>query len=122
MKPIEIMQEKIVKFIDQKNDHVSYAEFRKIEGSAGKFAIEHGNTNIISAFDFSKIFIAAIRDLKDKKIVKWELSSVFTYLIDGETITLPIAKKFRKYKKLHWYPIVTCKDVNFDKELAKYKK
>jgi hypothetical protein len=39
------------------------------------------------------------------KIEYWR-TDFLPYLIDGITLTLPIAKKQRDYVKLHWLPVV----------------
>jgi len=37
--------------------------------------------------------------------VKMVSTTMLTYLLDGQTIRLPIATKIRPYKKLRWLPI-----------------
>jgi hypothetical protein len=50
-------------------------------------------------------FSDAYRELWDGHEIKGCPTTAMIYYIDGQTLTLPVAKKYRPYKKPHWYPI-----------------
>jgi hypothetical protein len=50
--------------------------------------------------------VNAITQLREDGLIVAMPSQMLTYLIDGMTLTFPVAKGTRAYKKPHWAPVV----------------
>lgn len=104
------MEEEILEFVRQ-NRHVSFVELLHKLGqpARGTAALELNGekfSNIVLWLNCSMEFIEAIKNLLDRKLITLNSASLLSYLIDGELLTLPIAKRERHYKKPHWAPMV----------------
>lgn len=48
----------------------------------------------------------ALTELLDEQVIHMVPAQFLTYLIDGATLTLPLAKSTVDYKQPHWLPVV----------------
>ena len=101
------MRNKIISLVKER-DWVSFVELQKILGknSEGQFEVvspEHGNVVFWSGV--SQEFSLTLEQLSRERVLCLHPTSVFTYVVDGQTLTLPVAKKFRSYKKPRWLPV-----------------
>jgi hypothetical protein len=73
----------------------------------GTTVIAHGDKeNIVLWAGVSENFADAILSLVIPKLVIERSTPLLVYLADGRIIRLPLARKFRDYKKPHWCPTV----------------
>lgn len=91
-------------------DHVTFVELlSRLEPFAdvrGDFGLELRD-NVVLWAGMSESFTDAIEQLRAEKRV-WPTPTVWlTYMIDGGSLSLPIAKRIPKggYKKPHWLPV-----------------
>ena len=84
----------------------SILEYEKLPGVTGTIALEI-LPNVILWVGMSQAFSDAVLQLqREKRIWPWP-TGFLTYLIDGGTLQLPIAKRLPKngYKQEHWLPV-----------------
>ena len=91
-------------------DYVTLAELdREIEGFSGEYSFANPNMierNITHWGVSEEAFLALQGLLADKKVFM-DATNWLTYMLDGATLELPIAKRVdHTYKKLHWLPVV----------------
>jgi hypothetical protein len=92
-----------------RRDHVSFAELSRIEGFRGDLQMMANADRVSNVVIWGGVSRAAIEALEIiRKEGEYELApaSFMTYLIDGVTLNLPIAKQIRHYKNPHWAPMV----------------
>ncbi len=92
----------------QKRPGTSFAELFGIEGFAGEmnmFWEPQNASNIIIWSGVSQEAADAFNDLIGSKAIEMRPTQFLTYLVDGRTLTLPLAKQLRHYKSPHWLPV-----------------
>jgi hypothetical protein len=92
-----------------KRDNVTFAELSRLEGFAGDFEIHVNHekvSNIVIWSGLSQEAMDALEVIRQEGEYSLEPTSVLTYLMDGVTLNLPLAKSVRHYKKPHWAPAV----------------
>jgi len=103
------MKSEILELIRQKQN-VSFVELaREIPGftdTAGglDMAVTEWH-NVILWTDLSLEAIQAMQELEAEGSIDAHLCGVFVYLIDGQTLNLPMAKPKRSYRKPRWLPV-----------------
>lgn len=86
---------------------VSFVDLgRRIEGFNGDREYYLADTEIVIWGGMSPEAIESLNALMDEKKIVPKDSNLLVYLIDGQTLRLPLAKGKRKYKTPHWAPIV----------------
>ena len=86
---------------------VSFVELsQRIEGFAGHHAFGVSGKNIWFWFGMSQEFVTALKALIDDGIVKMAASNLLVYLVDGQHLNIPIARRKCRYKKERWLPVV----------------
>lgn len=89
-------------------DYVSFAELQRRYGDQG-----NGNqsifyeANLILWVNLSDSLATAIHQLLEDKEIHLHPASVLTYLVDGCSLRLPLAKRppAKGYSKEHWIPV-----------------
>jgi hypothetical protein len=63
--------------------------------------------NIFVWVGMSPEFFAAIKQLVEERLVKFGPTQPLVYMIDGQTLNMPLAKRppARGYAKPHWLPV-----------------
>ena len=91
---------------------VSFAE---IDRMLDNYNIKHNGTkciyfnkdsNIIAWIDMSEDYMNAILELEEEKVTDMKPCEFIIYMVDGKVLNLPVVKKARNYKELHWAPCV----------------
>jgi hypothetical protein len=84
-------------------------ESRRIETKGPCAVTIPWSSNVLLWSGMSPRFSSAIiRLVYAKRIYAHPCSNSLVYLIDGCLLTLPIAKRRREYKTLHWFPVTFC--------------
>jgi hypothetical protein len=93
------------------NDWVSFAELQRIEGfKEPEDATSHtrlslpGFENIILWEGLTQEAADALKELQQEQKVYLQPGSWFSYLHDGASLRLPLAKQARNYAEPHWLP------------------
>lgn len=97
----------ILKMVKEKPG-TSFAELARIDGVPGDFNIKwepEDGSNIILWSGVSQAAVAAIHQLVKEKLIEIQSSSLLVYLIDGCTLSLPVAKSIRHFKRPRWLPV-----------------
>lgn len=101
------MREAIMELLQR--DYVTFAELSRIPGFEGEFALHAPNyPNIIYWSHVSREAADAIEELRREKFFEFRPASPMSYLIDGVSLDLPLAKRRYHYKTLHWLPVTLC--------------
>jgi hypothetical protein len=100
------MKERIVTYV-RENDWVSFPELERVLGeeARGDFQWLMRKFNVIFWAGMSDTFSQALLELVRDNVLALAPAQMLTYLIDGGRLNLPIAKRCRSYKKLHWLPV-----------------
>lgn len=99
------MKNKILNYVTRYR-HVSFAELsNNIDGFDGDFTFSLME-NFILWDGMSEEAGLALDDLLKEKKIKIDEATALTYLMDGKSLKLPIAKQCRKYKTPRWLPVV----------------
>lgn len=99
------MKDKILSYVT-KYRHVSFAELSiDIDGFNGDFTFSLME-NYILWDGMSEEAGLALEELLNENKIKVDGASRWTYLMDGKSLRLPIAKQCRKYKTPRWVPVV----------------
>jgi len=110
------LMEEIPRFIQGWGRDVSFVELSKhIDGFMGDCAYMANAEkcpNIILWNGISENAWRALCELLLAEVLDVKSCSYLTYLLDGSVMRLPIAKRLRGYKKLHWMPVVFNLDHN----------
>lgn len=104
-------EEMKAKILDKlRDDWVTYVELQRVCGDDARGDLAHFSTqdnNIVFWTNCSDAFLDAIDQLMDEEKMFMHPAERLTYMIDGVTITMPMAKRppAGGYKKPHWLPI-----------------
>jgi len=92
----------------RERDRATFAEFsRDIPGVKGEFEMRlNGLENIVLWAQMSSDAVDALNDLLKEERLFMIPTGTLTYLIDGGSLTYPVAKSARNYKKPRWLPVV----------------
>ena len=105
----EDMKDSILKLIEDRGEHVSFAELqRHIPGFEGKYGFGIGEYNVWFWFTLSIEASNALKELMDEGKIFLHPASVLIYQIDGMMPNVPIAKEQRRYKSERWIPVTLC--------------
>lgn len=102
------LQDEVLAYIEKQNN-VSFAELVHMfpqfkDGDRAICAPDRPNT--IFWCDIQDEAASAIQSLIESGKAHFYPTSILTYVIDGMTLKLPLAKTARHYKKEHWCPVV----------------
>ncbi|NEV61619.1 hypothetical protein [Thiorhodococcus minor] len=100
------MEQAIRALIEGVGGGVSFIELcQRIEGFAGPHACTL-NDRVVLWQGVSDAGIAALNRLQRRGQIAFVACSPLVYLIDGQMLRLPIAKRrHHAYKRPHWYPV-----------------
>ncbi|HUW95039.1 MAG TPA: hypothetical protein VMW58_04575 [Anaerolineae bacterium] len=100
------MREQILQYIREMGGGVSFAELERELGESvrGDLSLCIGEAIILWP-NVSQDFADAFDDLIDSRSIEMRPTSFLVYLVDGKTLSLPLARGNYKYRKLHWLPI-----------------
>lgn len=62
--------------------------------------------NLILWTGLSKELIDTLSALKDKKVIRFRPVSSMVYVMDGQTLSYPVAYEAKDYPVPHWCPVV----------------
>jgi hypothetical protein len=98
------LKDRVVAYI-QATDYVSYAELsnRFSEFRDGDLAISM-RENLYLWAGMTQEAVDAIQALREEGAITVKPSSLLVYLADGRSLSFPIARRVRDYKKPHWAP------------------
>lgn len=101
------MKEKILEVVKE-FPGASFVELQREIGKETKGDYQTGSQkhNVMFWNGMSKEFTDAIRELLLEKKLKVDVTPPMTYFLDGRVPNLPVAKRNKSYKKLHWIPQV----------------
>lgn len=92
--------------------YVTFAEIKQMLGPEvfeGQQALyTKGYPNIIIWANMSDNVVDAISELMRETKIYPNPASILTYIVDGEILRMPVAKRLIQYKKPHWAPTVFC--------------
>ena len=89
-------------------DHVSFVELRRLLGDVfvGEWnMLLAGYPTIVLWIHMSDTVIDALEELMSEKKIVPQSANYLVYLIDGGTLSLPLAKRIYNYKKKRWLPV-----------------
>src|SRR5262245_62762834 len=91
-------------------DWVTYAEIKKVLAPyiqvAGNGGVAMGDfANVTLWSGVSRAFVDTVNEVLRTQLVARQPVSVISYLCDGTSLTLPLAKRLRAYAKPHWLPV-----------------
>ena len=100
------MQQAILDLIARLGGGVSFIELcQRVEGFAGPHACTL-NGHVVLWQGVSDAGIEALSQLQANGQIAFVACSPLVYLIDGQMLRLPIAKRrHHAYKRPHWYPV-----------------
>ena len=102
------MKNKIIEYFKRNGGiGISFAELSKrIEGFNGEIAMTFSKKpNLVMWAGMSREAFDAMRELMEERKISITSTTQLVYLIDGMSLQLPIAKRFKDYKKEHWLPV-----------------
>jgi hypothetical protein len=88
-----------------RKNHVTFAELARIEGFEGDFQIRLPEYNILLWTDISEEALAILTRMREAGEVHFVPTNILTYLIDGASLSCPVATQKRHYKETHWLPV-----------------
>jgi len=103
------MAERIVGMIREFGGGVTFAQLDRIDGFGGTLGLMLDGprmSNVCLWPALSREAIDAITELRASQAVEVKSTSILTYLLDGRTPGMPIAKRARHYKTERWLPVV----------------
>ena len=104
----QTLKAQILKMIEERPG-CSFAELSRIEGFRGDFRMlsdGEETSNVVLWDGISLEATDAIRELMREGLIQMETAHFLVYLIDGCTLSLPLAKWGRHYKQRRWLPVV----------------
>jgi hypothetical protein len=112
------LKEEIYNFVKTRR-FVSFAEI-VLQFGEGDETIELKDYNIVLWANLRSDVAEAILELLRERKLFLIPTHVLVYIIDGRVLSLPVAKRLRKYKKLHWLPVVL--DIEPPKDVGRKKR
>ncbi len=118
------LRQAILEYVNER-DHVSFAELQREFGSRFNVRGEVGLAperlpTLLYWVGMSREFCAAVNELTGKRgPLSFALCSPMVYILDGATLTLPIATKALPYKTDHWLPVVIRPRAKYEAEERK---
>jgi hypothetical protein len=101
------IEARLRKCISEKRSGISFVELRDAaaEDVRGDFALGKADLNIYWWLGMSAEFATAFSRIDKSGMIELRPTQLLVYLIDGATLSLPLAKQLRKYKEPHWLPV-----------------
>jgi hypothetical protein len=115
-----LTKESILKYITEKGS-VTFVELqRDFADMRGTCDMSMMDENIVYWVGLSDTGAKMISELKSDKLITFDPVHVFTYLIDGATLKLPILRKASMpLKTPHWLPVTLNPVVKKERNLSK---
>jgi hypothetical protein len=82
----------------------------------GLLTEDHSPTNILLLANINQDCLEAFTELKDDSVIDLRPFDPFLAMAEGDLYKLPIATKVKKYKSLHWLPMLVFKGPKFPKD------
>lgn len=104
----ETLKAQILDRITKLRSGVTFVELRDIPGFEGDQLIlldGPGIANVVLWCGVSQEAVTAIQELLAEGRITYSQAHVLAYLIDGGTLSLPLAKRAKAYKRLRWLPV-----------------
>lgn len=107
----EAIKEKVLKYIQTNQGFVTFAELGRAFQRWGysyrgdRAYTKENSKNICFWYGWSGAAFTIIAELIKARQVYFIPADVFAYVIDGETLNIPIAKKPYGYDAPHWFPV-----------------
>jgi hypothetical protein len=102
----------ITDLIADKGNGVSFVEIANALRAAGvdpegDLTMYHGepDDNVVIWINASEAFLGAVNDVLAAKAAHYRGTSVLTYVVDGRTPGLPVAKSLGPFKHPRWAPV-----------------
>lgn len=103
--------EGIVALVNER-DHVTFSELvhkwrEHFDAPSGEesYDLYVPDYNCVYWSNVSRLGAEALSLGRDKQFL-YEPCTLMPYVVDGTMLTLPVVKRARRYKKLHWLPVV----------------
>ena len=101
---IPCTKEAILQYIRQYRG-VSFVELtHRVDGGKGDWEIALFGGSLVLWTGLSKPLIDLLTSLREEKAIVCVPGPSLVYMIDGEMLRLPIAKRYKAYKTPHWLP------------------
>lgn len=87
---------------------VTFVELHRAltDSMEGKWCLcSTAHPNIIIWVGVNQDFIDALQELMTEGKIEMRSTAMLTYLVDGESLSLPLATRSYNYKKPHWLPM-----------------
>ena len=106
-----IAKKNIISLLQETGGGVSFVELSRIEGftdltESAYEILFPGNDTIVLWSGISKVYVDALKELRDEGVYHYWPTSLLVYHVDGKMLNMPIAKSNRKYKQDRWLPVV----------------
>lgn len=118
----ESVKQAIRDLLARKGGGVSFVELEEIPGFTGDREFGPLDNNILLWQGISKAAVQALIELQDAGEIVPSSSTPLVYSIDGKMLSLPLVRQARKYKTLHWLPVVYWTPAQLAAAQAKEKK
>lgn len=98
--------EDIADFVREKQGGVTFVELMMHFGpsATGNHSIGSPALNIWFWCGMSEGFVNALKDGVQRRLFHGRITTLATYLVDGQVLSLPIARDAQRYKRPHWAP------------------
>lgn len=101
------MKEKVLEYIRKMNGNVSFVELQnEFPQLVGNEDFGQPDFNLLFWPNVTLDFIELINTLVKEDKLMFSPCEPLLYMAEGFHINVPIAKNFKRYGKLHWYPMV----------------
>jgi hypothetical protein len=103
------LEKKVYEFIKER-EHVRCIELSEEFGQGNHVICKEEDENLVIAFGMSEELSMAVINLTNRAEIIPVTTSIFSYVIDGNMLNIPIAKHplQRGYKTEHWLPVTYC--------------
>lgn len=101
------MKERILEYIKKINGNVSFIELQdKFPQMVGEEDFGQPDFNLLFWPNVTLDFIESINALIKEDKLMFSPCEPLLYMAEGVFINAPVAEKFKRYGRLHWYPMV----------------
>ena len=110
------MKHILLNYINKKGN-VSFVEIEELfekhsYNYKGDYILKlNGYDNIVMWDGWNNEAIGLIKTLMQKRVIELNSCNVMIYVIDGKSLSYPIAQKLKSYKQEHWIPVVLDKHI-----------
>lgn len=117
----ESIKQAIRDLVNRSGGGVSFVELENIPGFSGNLEIGPAGYNILYWQGISEAGMQALIELQeDNDVIKCPTTAL-VYFVDGKGLRLPVAEKFRNYRRLHWMPVTFWTPAQLEAEMARKK-